>query len=96
MCSAELIPEVDAGVSVNSTWRRSGESLSSDGRIAVSVTTQVNALVYQSELQFNTLSQIVDSGEYTCEVVVVPSPPSIFINSGTSSDIASLVIQCKF
>ena len=88
--------EVDTGVSVNTTWRRSGESLSSDGRIAVSVTTQVNALVYQSELQFNTLSQIVDPGEYTCEVAVTSSPPSIFVNSAAGFDIASLLIQCKF
>ena len=95
-CSAEVIPEVDIDISVNFTWRRSGETLSSDGRITVSVATQVRPMVYQSELLFNTLSQTTDPGEYTCEVTIVSSPPSVYIDSATGLDRVNLAVQCKF
>ena len=75
-CTIELNTAVDTTVVVNSTWH---------GPVVIPTGTRVNASEptstgarYQTTLMFRPLNTS-DSGNYTCEVTVSPSPESQFI-----------------
>ena len=94
-CSIELSSLTNIDIAVSGTWRRSSEQLSNDDRISISSPTQVGASSYETVLQFNPLSQIQDSGVYTCVVVVAPDPPSEFIEDVTISASESITVQSR-
>ena len=80
-CTIELNTAVDTPVVVNSTWR---------GPLGVPAGTHVIAsgptatgARYQTILMFRPLNTS-DSGNYTCEVTVSPSPESQFISGSTA------------
>ena len=80
-CTIELNTAVDTPVVVNSTWH---------GPVVIPTGTRVNgsepidtAARYQTTLMFCPLNTS-DSGHYTCEVTVSPSPESQFITASTA------------
>ena len=92
-CTAQISAEIDTAVVVNITWRKSGVLLANQGRTTVVSPTQVGAFVYQSTAEFSPVSQQLDSGLYTCEVMVTPSPPSSFVTSATSLGSLSVTVH---
>ena len=70
VCMIELSSAVDTAVTVNTTWRRSGEELWTLNHTSVSETTQSSATAYQSTITLSPLSQTLDNGVYSCEVTV--------------------------
>lgn len=94
-CTAQISAEIDTAVVVNITWRKSGVLLANQGRTTVVSPTQVGAFVYQSTAEFSPVSQQLDSGLYTCEVMVTPSPPSSFVTSATSLSSLSVTVHGK-
>ena len=91
-CTAQIRAEIDTAVAVNITWRKSGALLANQGRAIVSP-TQIHAFVYHSTAEFSPVSQQLDSGLYTCEVVVTPSPPSSFVTSATTLSSQSVTVH---
>ena len=79
-CTIELNTAVDTTVVVNSTWH--GPVVIPTGtRVIASEPTGTGAR-YQTTLMFHPLNTS-DSGHYTCEVTVSPSPESQFITAST-------------
>ena len=80
-CTIELNTAVDTPVVINSTWR--GPVMIPTGtRVVASELTGIGAR-YQTILMFRPLNTS-DSGNYTCEVTVSPSPESQFIIASTA------------
>ena len=94
-CIVELVPEVDTGISVIIRWKRHNEQIDSDPRISVSSAIEVNAFIYQSELQINVLSLSIDNGNYTCDVILSSSPPSEYVQDVTTSVTETITVQSK-
>ena len=92
-CTIELITAVDTPVVVNSTWH--GPLLIPTGtRVIPSAPTGTGAR-YLTILMFCPLNTS-DSGNYTCEVTVSPSPESQFIIASTAGrDTLSVAVQCE-
>ena len=95
MCTVELVAEVDTGFSVIITWNRSGEQINSSDRISVSTATEVGASIYQSELQIDILSQIIDDGDYSCDATVSSSLQLQYVQDATGSDLQSIAVQSE-
>ena len=93
-CHSELSERVDTEVTVSATWKKGGASISSSDRVAISQAQKVSSNVYDSELTFFPLSSTLDSGDYSCEISVHPSPASPHITaSAPVSATVSLDIQ---
>ena len=75
-CTIELNTAVDTPVVVNSTWC-GPLGIPTGTRVVASEPTETGAR-YQTILMFRPLNTS-DSGNYTCEVTVSPSPESHFI-----------------
>ena len=77
-CVVELVPEVDTAVTVLTSWNKDGRNITNTSRIAVnSVAVKINittsAVIYESDILFNPLSNMEsggDDGNYTCSVQV--------------------------
>ena len=76
-CTIELNTAVDTPVVVNSTWHGS-VVIPTSTRVIASEPTGTGARYHQTTLMFHPLNTS-DSGHYTCEVTVSPSPESLFI-----------------
>ena len=79
-CTIELNTAVNTPVVVNSTWHGPME-IPTDTRVNASEPTGTGAK-YQTILMFRPLNTS-DSGHYTCEATVSPSPESQFIIAST-------------
>ena len=80
-CTIELNTAVDTPVVINNTWH--GPVVIPAGtRVVASAPTGTGAR-YQNILMFRPLNTS-DSGNYTCEVTVSPSPESQFIITSTA------------
>ena len=92
-CAIELNTAVDTPVVVNRTWR--GPVVIPTGtRVIASEQTGTGAR-YQSILMFRPLNTS-DSGNYTCEATVSPSPESQFIIASTAGrGTLSVTVQGK-
>ena len=90
-CTIELNTAVDTPVVINSTWHRP-VVIPAGTRVVASAPTGTGAR-YQTILMFRPLNTS-DSGNYTCEVTVSPSPESQFIISSTAGrDTLSVTVQ---
>ena len=75
-CVVKLVPEVDAKISIITTWNKDRSATDSSDRIKPdSMASQNNSIsyVYESILVFNPLSNMKtggDDGNYTCSVEV--------------------------
>ena len=90
-CTIELNTAVDTPVVVNINWR--GPVMIPNGtRVVASEPTGTGAR-YRTILIFRPLNTS-DSGNYTCEVTVSPSPESQFISGSTAGrDTLSVTVQ---
>ena len=90
-CTIELRTAVDTQVVVNSTWR-GPVGIPTGTRVVSSSPTGTGAR-YQTILMFRPLNTS-DSGNYTCEATVSPSPESQFISGSTAgSDTLPVTVQ---
>ena len=89
VCRVDLNEAVDTPVVVETVWRRSGLTLSTDDRIIISDVERTGPFRYESNLTFTTLST-QDSGMYNCDVTVNPQPTSPFIIGTTGTATTTL------
>ena len=93
-CITELSASIDTDVIVSALWKKAGDSISSGDRITISQPQLVSSSVYESELTISPLSTTLDSGDYSCEISVHPSPVSPYIAaSASASATVSLVVE---
>ena len=79
-CTIELNTAVDTPVVVNSTWH--GPVVIPTGTRVIASEPTGTGIRYQTILMFRPLNTS-DSGNYTCEVTVSPSPELQFITAST-------------
>ena len=90
-CTIELNMAVDTQVVVNRTWR-GPLGVPTGTRVVSSAPTGTGGR-YQTILMFHPLNTS-DSGNYTCEATVSPSPESQFISGSTAGrDTLSVAVQ---
>ena len=90
-CTIELNTAVDTQVVINSTWR-GPLGVPTGTRVVASAPTGTGVR-YQTILMFRPLNTS-DSGNYTCEATVSPSPESQFIIASTAGrGILSVAVQ---
>ena len=90
-CTIELNPAVDTPVVVNSTWH--GPVMIPTGTRVIASEPAGTGARYQTTLMFRPLNTS-DSGHYTCEVTVSPSPELQFITASTAAR-GSLFVAVK-
>ena len=90
-CTIELNAAVDTPVVINSAWH--GPVVIPTGTRIVASEPTGTGVRYWTILMFHPLNAS-DSGNYTCEVTVSPSPESQFIISSTAGrDTLSVTVQ---
>ena len=96
-CVVELVKEVDTNLSVLTLWAKDDAAISSDtGRISVdteAVRSSSVVYVYESNVEFDPLSNAVsggDGGNYTCSVTVGSSE---FTSATTASDTQTITVE---
>ena len=90
-CTIELNTAVDTPVVINSTWR--GPVVIPTGTRVVASAPNGTGALNQTILMFHPLNTS-DSGNYTCEATVSPSPESQFIIASTAGrDTLSVAVQ---
>ena len=94
-CLVELVLEVDAIVTVRTSWYKDGSMISSSDRVSM-ITTAVPrtiSYVYESDVVFNPLSNMEpggDDGNYTCSADVQNDS---YITGSTSSGTQKIVVE---
>ena len=86
ICSVILAPAVDLPVMVLEKWLKDRYVVTETQRISIHPAVSKETRHYQAVLEFSTLSQDVDSGEYTCHVTVTAETFSGATNVIVSSD----------
>lgn len=94
-CTVVLHDAIDTGVAVSSTWRRSGELLTTSARRNISDIMAINSSVYQTYISTTPLSSTLDSGHYTCRVTVIPEPSLPFVHMVTSATTITVNVEGK-
>ena len=62
----------DTPYNVVTTWTRNGNPLSSDERVSVSQNYYISGInVHRTQVNFSTLSSVLDSGTYTCDIELI-------------------------
>ena len=94
-CVVELVSEVDANVTVLTSWTKNDTELNGTDRISVDseAILQDTTSVYQSDVVFTPLSNTApdgDNGNYTCSAEVMDSE---YITGSTSNDTQSISVK---
>ena len=96
-CVVELVKEVDTNLSVLTVWTKDDAAISNDtGHISVDTEAVRNSsvvYVYESNVDFDPLSNAVpggDGGNYTCSVTVESSE---FISATTASGTQIITVE---
>ena len=74
VCTLELDAAVDSDVRVTGVWRRAGETLGNSSRVSISETTLIGPSIYETTISICPLSDSVDSGQYSCQSIIMSSP----------------------
>lgn len=80
-CTFELHSVIDSPVTLTSVWRRGGMSLSSDGRVNVSMIDMINQTVYRTTLSISPISNTMDGGQYSCQSVLVSDAYTLYADA---------------
>ena len=94
-CVVELVSEVDANVTVLTSWTKNDTELNGTDRISVDseAILQDTTSVYQSDVVFTPLSNTApdgDNGNYTCTAEIMDSE---YITGITSNDTQSISVK---
>ena len=100
MCSVDLgtVPAIDTDVNVTVIWKQNNQQLSNDSsntRIMSTTTQSAMESLYESLLQFSTLSSLLDSGTYTCTGVVTPTVNENFVAGSTETASYTITVVGK-
>ena len=71
-CTFQLPSTIDSPVALNNVWRRGGTVISYDSRVNIS-DMSMNPPIHQSILSISPLSNIIDSGQYSCQTGIASS-----------------------
>lgn len=95
VCNIEIGEWVDTPVVVIGTWKRGGETLSTDARHHISPIASISSLQYWTSISISPLSSNMDTGHYTCEVIIRPHPPLPSILSSRASTTVEVTVNGK-
>lgn len=88
---------IDTPHIVSAVWHRNGNSLSSDERIDVLDAFSVPGInQYRSQVVFSSLSSTVDSGTYTCTVVVDSELAYPYITSASATSSTPIDVNGEY
>lgn len=94
-CSIEVDSALDVPYLVNVEWLKSGTMLRSDGRVSISNVTQQSSRLYLTSVDLSPLSVTLDTGMYTCRVMVDTDPPMLYVQRIVHSDMEAITSQSK-
>ncbi len=77
-------------------WSKSGVTISNNNRTAISNVTQISSNEYEAILFLNSLSSRLDTGVYTCQVVVSPDSSSILVQGASQTDMEIVTVQGQY
>ena len=78
-CTVNLAPEIDVEMTAISSWKKDGNILASTTRIATYDLKNSIDNSLRGVLVFETLSTLMDNGEYECLMLVSSTPFSLVI-----------------
>ena len=68
ICTFELNSGIDTEVKVDGSWRKGGEILNNNNsRVNITEVTLIEPLIFQTTLSISPLSNVLDSGQYSCQ-----------------------------
>lgn len=67
ICTFEINSRIDTEVKVDGIWRRGGELLNNHSRVNITELILIDPSTYQTTLSISPLSDVLDSGQYTCQ-----------------------------
>ena len=94
-CSISVDDSIDFLIDTLVTWERNGEDINQTSRVIPQSTRILGSNIYESTLQFNTLSSM-DSGLYVCTSVVSPSANQNYTSGNMAMTSYDLVLTGKF
>lgn len=74
---------IDSPVTLNSVWRRGGEILNSNSRFNISTIIMTGPSTYLTTLGISPLSNTMDSGQYSCQSVLLASDDYVLFTDGS-------------
>ncbi len=85
---------IDTTITTSISWERNSEVLIIDSRINATQ-AQMDTYIYESLLEFSTLSSTLDTGDYSCVATAVPVDQEFAISSvGTAVHYLSVTGEC--
>ena len=72
-CLFELTSFVDTTVELDSVWRRGGELITNGSRVNISAVSIIRPSVFQTTVNISPVSDTMDSGQYSCQSVIMSS-----------------------
>jgi hypothetical protein len=60
-------------VELNSVWSRGGEVITNGSRVNISAISAIQPLIFQTTVYISPVSDTMDSGQYSCQSVVMSS-----------------------
>ena len=85
-CDITIDVNVDTPFNVTSTWTRDNTVLLPNSRIMIIDPYSTSLNGYQSRIEFSTLSSIIDSGVYTCDVSVKSNSDYLYVFDAENVD----------
>lgn len=67
VCTFELNSRIDTEMRVNGIWRRGGEMLENNSHVNITEVASIEPSIFQITLHISPLSDILDSGQYSCQ-----------------------------
>ena len=91
-----MVANIDVPTTINVTWKKNDNTLLDSDRFFTSELLTHSAKLSQSILVFKSLSRSIDSGYYTCNVLVQSNPSYIYLQDSTiATDAKTLHISGK-
>ena len=92
-CSFELTSFVDTSVDFNSVWRRGGEVVTNGSRVNISAISAIQPLVFHTMVSISPVSDTMDSGQYSCDSVIVSSQ---FVQFASATHQITVMIEGRY
>lgn len=91
-CHIILNNTVDISVAITAQWLKGGSVISSNSRVNVSQVSYSSDREYVTLLRLSPLSSADDSGQYTCEVSVIPTVNTTYVKASYSTETYQLTV----
>lgn len=81
ICTFEINRRIDTEVKVDGIWRRVGKLLNNHSRVNITEVALIEPSIYQTTLSISPLSDVLDSGQYSCQTDFASNSFVLFIDA---------------